>query len=63
MKVQFRNTITGRTETYGGLTHAQAVALVAFVDTLGDRATTELRVRTPAADRFGPVWADVTGEF
>lgn len=64
MKVQFRNTITGRTETYDGLTRTQAVALVGFVDTLGERAVTELRVRVLGCDARGTAeWADVTHQF
>lgn len=64
MKVQFRNTITGRTETYDGLTRTQAVALVGFVDTLAARDMTELRVRVLGCDARGTAeWADVTHQF
>lgn len=61
MKVQFRH--NGRLVTFRDLTREQATACVAFARTLGDASVVELRVQTPAADRFGPVWADVTHEF
>lgn len=60
-KLQFRQ--NGRLVTFTGLTREQAEAGAKFARTLGDEATTELRVRTPAADRFGPVWQDVTDQF
>lgn len=60
-KLQFRQ--NGRLVTFTGLTREQAEAGVTFARTLGDEATTELRVRTPAADRFGPIWEDVTETF
>ena len=64
MKVQFRNTITGRTETYDGLTREQATALMAFVDSLGERAVTEPRVRVLGCDARGNAeWAEVTHQF
>lgn len=64
MKVQFRNTITGRTETYDGLTRRQVWALVKFVDELGERAVTELRVRVLGCDARGNAeWADISHQF
>ncbi|AZS06751.1 hypothetical protein HOU95_gp056 [Streptomyces phage Hiyaa] len=60
-KLQFRQ--NGRLVTFRDLTEEQARAGVAFARTLGDASVVELRVQTPAVDRFGPVWADVTDQF
>lgn len=61
-RVTFRNA-TGRTERHDVGTRSAVVKLAHEADQQAVREVSELRVRTPAADRFGPVWEDVTGQF
>lgn len=60
--VTFRN-LTGRVESHRVDTRSAVIKLAHRADQAADRAMNELRVRTPAADQFGPVWEDVTGQF
>jgi len=64
MKVQFRNTNTGRMITLSGLTEEQTKAAVAFARTMGEPEVVELRVRVHGTDGHGNAeWADVTNQF
>lgn len=61
-RVTFRNAL-GRTVRHDVSTRSAVVRLAFLADQQADRAVSELRVRTPAADRFGPLWEDVTDQF
>lgn len=60
--VTFRN-LTGRVESHKVATRSAVIKLAFAADQAADRAVNELRVRTPSADRFGPIWEDVTDQF